>query len=254
MIYYLFDGSYYGYLTAFFQLFKDKNFDAEPSTLEKMNSNLFAQQITVDSDAEKAKRIITGLELHIGTASTYDFYKNFLSEDPIAWRVGFKLMLFIFKDNKIVLKNYAHPDSLYFSQTVKKMGRESHRMKAFIRFSKSEDELYSAVIEPDFNVLPLIISFFKRRFTDQRWLIYDLKRDYGYLYDLNQVQEVTMAKSNSTHSELALSIQLDKQELHYQKLWKAYFRATNIVARKNMKLHLQHVPKRYWKYLVEKQG
>ncbi len=253
MIYYLFDGSYYGYLTAFFQLFKDKKFDAEPATLEKMSSNLFAQQIIVDTDVEKAKRILVGLDQHIGSAATYDFYKNFLSEDLIAWRVGFKLMTSIFKGDHSVLKNYAHPDSLYFSQTVKKMGRESHRMKAFIRFSKSEDELYAAVIEPDFNVLPLIIPFFKRRFTDQRWLIYDLKRDYGYLYDLKQVQEVTMARSNSANAALALSIQLDKQELHYQKLWKAYFKATNIVARKNMKLHLQHVPKRYWKYLVEKQ-
>ena len=33
---------------------------------------------------------------------------------------------------------------------------------------------------------------------------------------------------------------------------KNYFKSTNIVARKNTKLHTQHVPKRYWKYLTEK--
>ncbi|MGK4566274.1 DUF4130 domain-containing protein [Flavobacterium sp. 3HN19-14] len=43
----------------------------------------------------------------------------------------------------------------------------------------------------------------------------------------------------------------DKEGL-YALLWNDYFKSTNIPARKNMKLHLQHVPKRYWKYLTEK--
>ena len=36
-------------------------------------------------------------------------------------------------------------------------------------------------------------------------------------------------------------------------MWKDYFDSTNIKERKNMKLHIRHVPKRYWKYLSEKQ-
>jgi len=101
--------------------------------------------------------------------------------------------------------------------------------------------------------LPLIISFFKKRFADQRWLIYDVKRRYGYLYDLRDIQEVTLSDASNSNGDLAIQIELDQQETHYQQLWKAYFKATNIVARKNIKLHVQHVPKRYWKYLVEKQ-
>ena len=42
-------------------------------------------------------------------------------------------------------------------------------------------------------------------------------------------------------------------ETDYQELWKAYFKSVDIPERRNLKLHLQHVPKRYWKYLVEKQ-
>ncbi|RYE25413.1 MAG: DUF4130 domain-containing protein, partial [Sphingobacteriales bacterium] len=39
----------------------------------------------------------------------------------------------------------------------------------------------------------------------------------------------------------------------YQLLWKSYFNNSNIKERKNMKLHIQHIPRRYWKYLTEKQ-
>ena len=41
-------------------------------------------------------------------------------------------------------------------------------------------------------------------------------------------------------------------EINYQKLWSEYFDHTNMKEKKNTKLHVQNVPKRYWKYLTEK--
>jgi probable DNA metabolism protein len=46
----------------------------------------------------------------------------------------------------------------------------------------------------------------------------------------------------------------DEKEELYQHLWQQYFSTLNIAARKNLKLHIQHMPKRYWRYLVEKKG
>jgi probable DNA metabolism protein len=43
------------------------------------------------------------------------------------------------------------------------------------------------------------------------------------------------------------------EEFQFQELWQNYFESTNITERKNIKLHVRHVPKRYWKYLSEKQ-
>ncbi|HAK14314.1 MAG TPA: DNA metabolism protein, partial [Acinetobacter radioresistens] len=40
--------------------------------------------------------------------------------------------------------------------------------------------------------------------------------------------------------------------LLYDQLWKDYFCAINIEARGNIKLHIQYVPKRYWRYMNEK--
>jgi probable DNA metabolism protein len=44
----------------------------------------------------------------------------------------------------------------------------------------------------------------------------------------------------------------DQQEDLYQLLWQVYYKNVNIPARRNIKLHRQHVPVRYWKYLIEK--
>ena len=50
----------------------------------------------------------------------------------------------------------------------------------------------------------------------------------------------------------SFSIELDDEEVLYDQLWKDYFRSVNIEARKNAKLHIQYVPKRYWRYMNEK--
>ncbi len=59
-------------------------------------------------------------------------------------------------------------------------------MEAFVRFQLIKDGLYYATVQPDYNVLPLILKHFKDRYADQRWLIYDTLRKYGILYDLEQ--------------------------------------------------------------------
>src|SRR5690606_14503101 len=202
----------------------------------------------------KSSRVYKGLQKHLGISVAMDFYRVFLSEDRKAWKAAFTLIVKIFKGQPNILKNYGDEDVLYFAQTLKKVSRERHRMKAFIRFSKDSQGMYFAIIEPDFNVLPLISRFFQNRYADQNWLIYDIRRKYGLMYDKMNVFEVHLSpeEKNSLTTSSAI-ITLDEKDEHYQKLWKRYYTSTNIEARRNMKLHLQYVPKRYWKYLVEKQ-
>lgn len=127
-------------------------------------------------------------------------------------------------------------------------------MEAFVRFQLSKDALYYCLIQPDFNVLPLISNHFEKRYADQRWLIYDIRRQYGLYYDLEKVTEVYMQFSENLNDKNAFSSIIDEKEELYQKLWQQYFSSVNIAARRNMKLHIQHMPKRYWRWLTEKKG
>ena len=121
-------------------------------------------------------------------------------------------------------------------------------MEAFVRFQKTGDGIYYSLVEPDYNVLPLISKHFEKRYADQSWLIYDGRRNYGIYYDLQSVATVQLQRSSEGDEHV-----FDVSEDKYQQLWKQYFRSVNIPARKNMRLHLQHMPRRYWKNLVEKQ-
>lgn len=50
----------------------------------------------------------------------------------------------------------------------------------------------------------------------------------------------------------SFQLELDEQEILYDQLWKDYFKSVNITERQNIKLHVQYLPKRYWRYLNEK--
>jgi probable DNA metabolism protein len=95
---------------------------------------------------------------------------------------------------------------------------------------------------------------FEKRFADQKWIIYDTRRNYGFYYNLKGTTEVTFTESlaDPVSGKIDTSI-MDKDEQLFQELWKGYFNSMCIKERLNPKLHRQLLPKRFWKYLTEKQ-
>lgn len=248
---YIFDGSLAGLLTAVFEWFERKPGKTILKSAEIFQPEAFAESFTVITNQEKADRVWAGLEKKLKKDWRRKFYCSYLSELPEAYHHLFQFTLYIFKNDAGAENNYGNEHVIALAKFAKSVEREKHRMEAFIRFQKTGDGMFYAAIDPDFNVLPLISNHFKNRYADQQWLIYDLKRKYGLFYNLNSVEEVTINFSHDTKQQPA-SV-MDEKESLYAVLWKDYFKSANIVARKNTKLHLQHVPKRYWKYLTEKQ-
>lgn len=254
MTVYVYDGTYYGFLSCIFECFEMKEWNAVPVSKSIHQSSFFDSERIIVTDVSRAERVLNGLQQRIGKSRTSDFFRVFLSEDLQALTAAFRLLVTLFRGNSSIMENYGNDDVLYVAQTLKKVSRERHRMKAFVRFRKSSDGLFFALVEPDFNVLPLITSFFARRYADQNWLIYDVKRNYGIYYDQLTVAEVQLdIGAQKQYGTTQVSVAVDERDAHFEQLWKQYFKSTNIEERRNIKLHLQHVPRRYWKYLTEKQ-
>lgn len=250
---YVFDGSFAGLLTAIFDSYQRKH--KHVKLLEKVHfePDIFAAHLEVYTDTEKAKRVWNGLKNKISKTHQKHFYSAFLSELPNIYQQMFQYAHYIFDNAKGHDANYGNEAVLSIAQMSQKVHREKHRMEAFIRFKKGNNGIFFALINPDFNVLPLIVTHFKNRYADQPWIIYDERRKYGIHYDLHTVNEVTMDFKTDNALIAAADISIDEKEELYTTLWKDYFKSTNIVERKNMKLHIQHVPKRYWRYLTEKE-
>lgn len=254
MTIYVFDGSLEGLLSAVFEWFERKPGPVNLQTETSYQPDAFLPCQTISSNPQKAERVWKALGSKLSRGWIRRFYCTYLSETEEAYSALFEFACYIFSNPDGAEKNYGNPHVISISKTAVKVEREKHRMEAFIRFQHTSDGIFYCGIDPDFNVLPLIMTHFRDRYADQQWIIYDIKRGYGLYYDLEKVEEVNIDfNERQSLSNPASHIFSEKEEL-YSLLWKDYFKSTNIPARKNTKLHVQHVPKRYWRYLTEKQN
>ncbi len=243
----LYDGSLEGLFTSIFEVFEYKFKDVKIVMEKEAQPDFFAGEHIVYTSGEKAGRVLKRLEILLGQEGLHPLICTFLSERPDRETLILHFVRQVLA-NPQAIADYGDPMILEVSKITRSVGREKHRMEAFVRFEKLEDGLFFVKIEPDFDVLPLIRKHFVNRFQDQKWMIYDLRRNYALYYDLHSSDffyphQDFKVKSNGLFHET---------EDNYQALWKTYFEKTNIKERANTKLHVQHLPKRYWKYLTEK--
>jgi len=217
-----------------------------------IQGSMFGSYENVITNTKKAERVVRGLKKKVSSKGYRQIYFAFLSEIEGIELLLLQYIQLAFKELKFSEKDFGNPVVLKVSKTAKMVGREKHRMEAFVRFQLTKDEIFFATIEPDFNVLPIILNHFESRYADQKWIIYDLKRNFGLFYNLQETSYINLEFSSKDHLDSSNMSIYSTHEVEFQKLWKEYFSSTNIKSRKNMKLHLQHVPKRYWKYLTEK--
>ncbi|MDH6534334.1 DNA metabolism protein [Parabacteroides sp. 52] len=251
---FVYDKTLEGLLTAVFDAYYRKTF---PDVLvgEGEPLPLFHEEVfTVITEEKKSNRVWKGLEKKLSKIALSGIMVGWLSELP-----GIDMLLFRYIRKNLDAKgsvemNFGDPDILELSKIWKKVGQEKERLKQFTRFQKAADGTFFAAMEPLYNVLPLAIDFFADRFADQKWLLYDLKREYGYYYDMHEVIEVRFdKKENHLFSGILHEDIMDKDEKLFQKMWKQYFQSITIKERLNPKLQRQHMPVRFWKYLTEKQ-
>lgn len=249
----IYDETFEGFLTAVFKVYEEKLKTVQIQKSRNVQSSFFGENEEIISDKVKAERVWSGLQKKLTPLGRNQIYYSFLSEISGIENTMLAYIQQVFSSVESIEKDYANPIVLQLSKIMRSVGREKHRMEAFVRFKLTKDEIYFANIEPDFNVLPLIAKHFKSRYADQKWVIYDIKRKYGLYYNLNHVEMIVMDFPNEFDFTKTSSDFFAEEELDFQELWQNYFKSTTIESRKNRLLHVRHVPKRYWKYLSEKQ-
>ncbi|WP_121354705.1 TIGR03915 family putative DNA repair protein [Flavisolibacter nicotianae] len=248
----VYNGSFEGFLCAVFDVYEYKFTDVDIVPAHRHQPSLFAEPHIANPDLRHSDRVWKGLQKKLTHEAQDQLQRAFLSELDGIENTLLQYIQYVFSSDAFVEEDYSHTAVVSVVQTAKKVWREKHRMEAFVQFQRTTDDLYYAIIEPDYNVLPLIAEHFKTRYQHQRWMIYDGRRRYGLYYDLNTVSTVQIQFSETTSGGKDVSPVYDETEVIYQQLWKQYFKGVNIAARKNTKLHIQHMPRRYWKYLPEK--
>ncbi len=253
MTVFCYDKSFEGLLTAVFDAYFRRCFP-DAITGEGEPLPMFATDVHhVATDGDKSARVWGGLMKKVPAYIRNMLMYAWLSEQEGSDGLIFRYICKIFAARGNITANFADDDILQLKKLADRVSREGEHMRQFIRFQKTSEGTYFAPVAPQFNALPLAVEYLKDRFADQKWLVYDTRRRYGYLYDLQKVTEVTISIDDDLVGGKLSDGMMDADEKLFQTMWRTYHKALAIKERINPRLQRQHMPRKYWKYLTEMQ-
>ncbi len=253
-VHYYYDSTFDGFLSVVFYAFERNQ---QVQKIEKEGAgvqDLFSETVAVPTETAKAERVWKGLVKKTSAKNARLVQLAFMSEltdvEMLLWRYLRKVFTSQHPD---FYQNMLDEDVYNLMQTARKVTKEAHRFQGFVRFQQTADNIFFAPIDPEHDILPLLIQHFKSRYADQQWVIYDTRRKYGIYYDLKEVSEVQIENPEADLQTGQLNEDVkDKREDDYVALWQRYYNSVNIASRENKKQMTRLMPRRYWKYLPEK--
>jgi probable DNA metabolism protein len=250
-----FDQTFEGLLTLVFESYRLKLF---PDVIMGKGENqpfLFSDPVFISAEEEKADRVWSKIIKKTSQTNANRIYIAFHSELPGTPKLIYDYIRLMTDSQRSIETDFTLPPVLEVTRLFNKVAKETARIRMFTRFQQTAENSYYASVMPEYDVLPLCIHHFTDRFADQEWIIYDLKRNYGFFYNLKVTERISFENLpvSRVNGQLYESFH-NPAEKQFQKLWKEYFNSISIKERKNYKLHRQLLPRRFWNYLPEKNG
>lgn len=249
MCYYYYDKTFLGFLSLVYEIFRNKIWDVV--VLGENENSLFSGELIV-TNLENANKVYNKLLKTIGKTNVNDMYYTFLSEES-----GIEVVLINYirlgLKYKYAVSKHLTPEVLKVEKLSKKVSHEAHKFLGLLRFRRLLDDTYLAIIDPNHDILSIILPHFTDRFADQNFVIYDEKRKKAILYDcsLKEARIKKIYDFDERLFDLRNFELMHKEEKEYISLWKKYFESIAIEDRKNEKLQKSHMSGKYWKNLVE---
>lgn len=244
---FIYDNSFEGLLTAIFYSYSE-NLNCCITKKKDYIPSLLNEVIEVKTEEDKFKRVYESIVKKLNSYVLRKVYLLFLSDIvesdtlvlkylKLCYRYGTSINLA--KNNNVIL---------LVDKYSKKVSHEAHLLTGFIRFKEIAPLTFYSSIEPDHNVLPILIDHFTKRFSDQNFIIHDLKRETALIYNKDSA---VISDFTKKQAEKFINCDSDKE---FENLWSIFYKATDIEERKNLRLQRQMMPKRYWKHIFETQS
>lgn len=172
-------------------------------------------------------------------------YYAYLSSAEDAVMASYVYILYALKYGKSTANYMSNADIYRAYQLEKKVMYEADRMKGFLRFAVMEGGVEYAPMEPENDILALLMPHFADRLKNIPFVIHDLLR-----------QKAGVCSRGSwfiTDARDLIPPSLAAEETTYRKLWKNFYDSICIRERTNLKLQTQMMPKKYRKHMTEHQ-
>ncbi|MDR1054898.1 MAG: TIGR03915 family putative DNA repair protein [Prevotellaceae bacterium] len=253
-IIYIYDGTFDGFLTVVFEVYASKQKPLQIVSRLCWEPNFFDVNKQVATDKLKSERVWKGILARSNANVANMLYLSFASEIKGIEDEMYRYLEKLFADTTACYyQNLLDENSFTLYKVAHKVNYEIQRFKGFVRFQETADGMFFSIIGPDHDIVSLLAPHFTARYPDRPWIIYDNKRDKGVYFDTSEMIGMTLTDKQFDEytGNLNNAVKSEKED-YYQQLWKIFYKAINIKERKNTRLLLHWLPRRYWRYLPER--
>ena len=237
-----YDDTFDGLLTAIFESYTHK---PPPAAIVggQYQTQLGAWVEPIPADAAKAERVIAGITRRLGAEAYGQIWSAFLSCEADKGDIIYRYVRLGMRVGPSVRYRITDPRVMALDKLSGLAPKEARYLLQFIRFARMENGVYYARITPDNDVLALLMPDFADRYRTMPFIIHDVNRQMAGIYD---TKEWYLAPTDEVHLP-----GYAQDERAFQQLWKRFYDAVAIKERINPRLRRQHMPKRFWKNMVE---
>lgn len=235
---YVYDGSFRGFLTCVFRAFDSKEDPADVRT----DDRTLLPVLRIETDDVKAARVGKWVR-SLGGYAVEIVTRAFLSREVGADADVIRFLKLANARGADVTRDMCDPLVMKLTRLAKSVGRERARIVEFLRFSDYDGNL-AAVVNPKYFVLPLIVRHFEQRFPNENYFIYDEVHGAALAHEKGGASEIFPLSSFT-------AARPTDEEKRFRTLWKLFYDTIEIKERRNHRLRMQHLPKRFWKNVTE---
>ncbi len=212
---------------------------------------LFGEYIPVDTDPERAEKVLRTLRRRFGQENYGDLCMALTTPDPEKAQAVYQTVVYGLRARPPLGHLLDHQTDSYVLKTfqlAQKAGRELSQLREFLRFRELERGILYAENQMKNQVLPYLMVHFADRFPQEDFAIRDIGRGVlgvhpaGGQWYLTDSRELLAAMGQAAYSP---------QEMAYEELFCWFCHKIAIKERRNIGLQNQMIPKRFQKYTIE---
>lgn len=249
MIVYRCEDSLESIFTAIYNAYEDGRKPEDTMLRVDEELLLFAEYVSVETDVEKAEKVIRTLRQRFGEEDYEKLCLALASTDSEKAQAVYQTVAAGLKKKLLpghLLDNLSNHWKHRVFSLARGVGNECCHLRGFVRFQELENGIMYSEIAPKNQVLTFLMPHFTDRFPGENFMIYDENHNLFGVHPAGR-EWYLMTSADVEGMDFALS----KEEQDYQELFCWFCHKIAIRERRNLELQRNMLPLRFRGYMVE---
>lgn len=215
--------------------------------------HLFARYLQVETDVHLAAKVANTLVRRFGEETYEDICCALASERPDRAQAVYETVVLGLSGQVRgkLLEALTYPCVHRVFELARRVHKEEHRMKMFVRFRELEGGILFAQIEPDADVTAMVMPHFADRFPLENFLIADTRRGIAGVHGAGKEWFLIRLEERDRFRLEKVAAHYTEEEREMGELFRHFCTSAAIRERRNLQLQKQFMPLKYRWFMTE---